>query len=64
MAELKPTEQEISMIASAYCRLQFGFKKCSECPAFNLSCNWMREKVVPITAIAFAIREWEKIRGK
>ena len=26
MAELKPTEQEISMIASAYCRLQFGIK--------------------------------------
>lgn len=60
MAELKPTEQEISMIASAYCRLQFGIKKCSECPAFNCACNWLREKIVPITAVAFAIDAWNK----
>ena len=35
MAELKPTEKELAMIANAYCRLQFGIEKCSECPAFN-----------------------------
>ena len=60
MAELKPTEQELVMIANEYCRLQFGIEKCSECPAFNCACNWLREKIVPLTAIAFAIDAWNR----
>jgi len=63
MAELKPTDKELAMIANAYCRLQFGIKKCSECPAFNCACTWLRDKIVPLTAVEFAIREWEKIRN-
>lgn len=58
--KLKQTDIELANIANAYCRLQFGIKKCSECPAFNCACSWLREKIAPITVVAFAIDAWNK----
>ena len=61
MAELKPTEQEIAMIANAYCRLQMGVKTCGECTGYQYGCcGWLREKIIPLTAVAFAIDAWNK----
>lgn len=62
MAELKPTDKELAMIASEYCRLQFGINKCSKCPAFNCACSWLRERIIPRTAVAFVIDAWNHRR--
>lgn len=44
--QIRPTDLEIALIANAYCRLQFGIKKCSECIFYdgikctkNLNCE-------------------------
>lgn len=59
----KPTELELINILNAFCRLQFGFKSCKDCPCFNLSCEWFREKIITEEAVLFAINEWEKLRS-
>lgn len=61
MAELKPTEQEIVKIANEYCRLQMGIKSCGECIGYQHGCcGWLREKIIPLTAVAFAIDAWNR----
>lgn len=41
MAELKPTDKELAMIANAYCRLQMGVEKCGDCTGYkNWCCGW------------------------
>ena len=61
---MKPTDLETLKIAMAFCRLQVGVKSCNDCPCDKAGCcGWFREKIITQQAIAFAITEWEKIRG-
>ena len=59
----KPTDLETLKIAMAFCRLQLGFTTCKGCPSENMGCTWFRERIITQQAVAFAINEWEKIRG-
>ena len=59
--KLKPTDIELANIANAYCRLQMRVEKCCECTGYkNGCCDWLREKIVQINAIRFAIDAWNK----
>ena len=61
--KLKPTDIDIANIANAYCRLQMGVENCGECTGYkNGCCGWLREKIIPITAVRFAIEAWNKRR--
>ena len=61
--KVKPTDIDIANIANAYCRLQMGVEKCGECTGYkNGCCGWLREKIIPITAVRFAIEAWNKRR--
>ena len=59
--KVKPTDIDIANIANAYCRLQMGVEQCGECTGYkNGFCGWLREKIIPITAVRFAIEAWNK----
>ena len=59
--EVKPTDIDIEKIANAYCRLQMGVEKCSECTGYkNGCCGWLREKIIPTTSVRFAIDAWNR----
>ena len=59
--KLNPTDIDSEKIANAYCRLQLGVEKCSECTGYkNGCCGWLREKIIPTTAVRFAIDAWNK----
>lgn len=61
---MKPNDLETLKIATAFCKLQLNLKRCVECPFDKAGgCGWFRDKIISRQAIAFAINEWEKIKG-
>ena len=59
--KLKTTDIDIEKITNAYCRLQMGVEKCGDCTDYkNGCCGGLREIIIPITAVRFAIEAWNK----